>query len=80
MTHKPTTENFPDDEFDTLNTDAACSVEQADESPDLVAAGAEKSPRRQSAWRSIEEWRERERLRRELEELEFESDRPIELD
>ncbi len=80
MTHKPTTDNFTDDEFETASTDDAWSAEPTDDGPELRTGSVGKSQRKQSALRSIEERRERERLRRELEELDFESGRCIEPD
>lgn len=80
MAHKSTTDNFAYDEFETASTDDAWSAEQTDVGPEPRTGSVGKSQRKQSALRSIEEHRERERLRRELEELYFESVRCIEPD
>lgn len=80
MTHKPTSDDVADDEFETTRTDEAWSAERSDDGPEFSAGGSGKSLRKQSALRSIEERRERERLRRELEDLDFESGQRIELD
>ena len=80
MTHKPITDNFADDELETTSTDEAWSAEPTDDDPELGTAGVGKPLRKQSALRSIEERRERDRLRRELEELDFASGRLIEPD
>ena len=80
MAHKPTTDDFADDEFETTSTDEAWSAEPTGDDAELSAASVGKPLRKQSALRSIEEHRERERLRRELEELDFESVRRNEPD
>lgn len=80
MTYKPTTDNLADDEFETAITDDAWSAEPTDDGPELRPGDVGKPPRKQSALRNIEERRERERLRRELEELDFASGRLIESD
>ena len=80
MTHKPATDNFADDEFEITSTDEAWSVEPTGDDPEPSTASVGKPLRKQSALRSIEEHRERERLRRELDDLEFESGRRSEPD
>ena len=80
MTHKPATDDFADDEFETASTDEAWSAEPTGDDAELSTASVGKPLRKQSALRSIEEHRERERLRRELEELDFESARRNESD
>ena len=69
-----------DDEFETTSTDEAWSAEPTDDGPELSTHSVGKPLRKQSALRSIEERRERERLRRELEDFDFESGQRIELD
>ncbi len=80
MTHKPTTDNFADDEFETTSTDEPWSAEPTGDGAELSATSVGNPLRKQSALRSIEEHRERERLRRELEDLDFESGRRNEPD
>lgn len=80
MTHKSTTDNFAEHEFEPASTDAAWSAEPSDDDPELSIASVGKPLRKPSALRSIEARRERERLRRELEDLDFESGWLIEPD
>ncbi len=80
MTHKPTTDNIADDEFETASTDEGWPAGLHDDEPELNTASVGKQLRKHSALRSIEERRERERLRRELDDLGFESSQRIEPD
>ena len=73
MTHKTTTDNFADDEFETASTDETWSTGPTDDEPEFSTDNIGKPPRKQSALRSIEERRERERLRRDLEDFDSES-------
>jgi hypothetical protein len=67
MTHKPATDAFADDEFQTTSADEAWSAEPSDDGADLSAGSSEGRL-------------ELERPRRDLEELPFESSHRFELD
>jgi hypothetical protein len=73
MTHKPTTDNFADNEFETTSTDKDWSAESTDDDPELRTVSVGQLLRKQSALRSIEE-------RRGLEDFDFESGQCIEPD
>jgi hypothetical protein len=80
MTDNTTTDYFADDELESTSTEETWSAEPTDDEPELSTGSVEKPMRKQSALRSIEERRERERLRRELDDFDFESGQAIELD
>jgi hypothetical protein len=73
MAHKPTTDNFADNEFETTCTDKDWSAESTDDDPELRTVSVGQLLRKQSALRSIEE-------RRGLEDFDFESGQCIEPD
>ncbi len=80
MNIKITTDNFTDDELETASTDEVWTAAPTDDEPDEGFDDIEKPLRRQSALRCIEERRELERLRREIEDFDFENSTRIEHD